>query len=77
MTEQNRILPLLPRAAEAKPPLRKGMPVVIALVAILASYARWERVAYCYPLGLAALGMPDVWSPGWASSPAHSRSWRW
>jgi type IV secretory pathway VirB10-like protein len=37
MTEQNPIPPAtVPEQPEAKPPLRKGMPVVIALVAILA-----------------------------------------
>ena len=37
MTEQNPNTPAtIPEQPEAKPPLRKGMPVVIALVAILA-----------------------------------------
>ncbi len=35
-----------------------GAAVFCAIVRDLEYYARWERMAYCYPLGLAALGMP-------------------
>ncbi len=36
MPEQNQVEPTVPEQPEAKPPLRKGMPVVIALVVIVA-----------------------------------------
>jgi dolichyl-phosphate-mannose-protein mannosyltransferase len=38
--------------------LAAGATVFCAIVRDLGYYARWERIAYCYPLGLAALGMP-------------------
>jgi len=38
--------------------LAAGAAVFCAVVRDLGHYARWERIAYCYPLGLAALGTP-------------------
>ncbi len=35
-----------------------GAAVFCTIVRDFGYYARWERIAYCYPLGLAALGMP-------------------